>query len=152
MDNAIRNRPIRVMPVFGTRPEAIKLAPVIRELQGRPGEFETIVVVTAQHRDMLDQVLKVFEIEPDHDLDIMEHGQKLAQVTSRALNGVQELVEKRQPAIVRVQGDTPTVFEGALGRDGGDQAVGGVLGRAGSGRQQGEEQDGGDLRAHGRLA
>jgi len=102
------------MPVFGTRPEAVKLAPVIRELRSRPDEFETVVVVTAQHRSMLDQVLKVFEIEPAHDLNLMQHGQTLAQVTSRALEGVQALIEQCQPEVVLVQGDTTTVFAGAL--------------------------------------
>jgi UDP-N-acetylglucosamine 2-epimerase (non-hydrolysing) len=100
--------------VYGTRPEAIKLAPVHRELRARSAKFRTTVVVTAQHRQLLDQVLAVFGIKPDVDLDIMEHGQSLSQITCRALQALQETLGDLRPDIVLVQGDTTTVFAGAL--------------------------------------
>ncbi len=102
------------MLVFGTRPEAIKLAPVYAELRKRLNVFETRVVVTAQHREMLDQVLECFGIQPDHDLDIMQHGQSLADVTSRVLYGMEPVLSRGRPDIVLVQGDTTTVFAAAL--------------------------------------
>jgi UDP-N-acetylglucosamine 2-epimerase (non-hydrolysing) len=102
------------MVIFGTRPEAIKLAPVIAALRGRPDVFETRVAVTAQHREMLDQVLECFGVEPDYDLDIMEHGQSLSDITSRVLCGVEPLLANERPDIVLVQGDTTTVFAAAL--------------------------------------
>ncbi|MBI5231490.1 MAG: UDP-N-acetylglucosamine 2-epimerase (non-hydrolyzing) [Coriobacteriales bacterium] len=105
--------PSRVLVVFGTRPEAIKMAPVIEELACNPG-LEPIVAVTAQHRDMLDQVLGLFGIEPDVDLDIMEHGQTLTDVTMRALAGLSPLIERERPEAVLVQGDTTTTFVAAL--------------------------------------
>ena len=104
----------KVLTVIGTRPEAIKLCPVVLELQSRPEEFESLVCVTAQHREMLDQVLRVFEIEPDHDLDIMSPGQTLAQVTARAVSGLDQVLEQVAPDITLVQGDTTTAFCGAL--------------------------------------
>ena len=104
---------IKVMTVFGTRPEAIKMAPLVKELQSRE-EIETIVCVTAQHRQMLDQVLETFNIIPDIDLDIMKQGQTLADITTRALVGLQQVINERKPDIVLVHGDTTTTFAGAL--------------------------------------
>ena len=104
----------RVLVVFGTRPEAIKLAPVIQQLKARQDRFETIVAVTAQHRHMLDQVLGLFDIVPDHDLDIMTAGQTLTDITTRALTGLAPLVEEISPSAVIVQGDTTTTFAAAL--------------------------------------
>ena len=104
---------IKVMTVFGTRPEAIKMAPLVKELKSR-NEIECIVCVTAQHRQMLDQVLNVFNITPDYDLDIMKQGQTLSDITSRALKGLEEVILKEKPNIVLVHGDTTTTFAGAL--------------------------------------
>ncbi|MGN1300953.1 MAG: non-hydrolyzing UDP-N-acetylglucosamine 2-epimerase [Clostridia bacterium] len=104
---------IKVMTVFGTRPEAIKMAPLVKELKSRK-EIECIVCVTAQHRQMLDQVLEVFDITPDYDLNIMKQGQTLSDITSRALTGLQEVILKEKPNIVLVHGDTTTTFAGAL--------------------------------------
>ncbi len=104
---------IKVMLVFGTRPEAIKMAPLVKELQGRQ-EFETIVCVTAQHRQMLDQVLEIFEITPDYDLDIMHQNQTLSMITSNAVLGVEKVIKEVAPHIVLVHGDTTTSFAGAL--------------------------------------
>ncbi len=105
---------ITVMTVFGTRPEAIKMAPVILELKKHKNEIKTVVAVTAQHRDMLDQVLNLFNIEPDYDLNIMSQGQTLFDVTSKAMNGLDEILIKEMPDIVLVHGDTTTTFAGAL--------------------------------------
>ena len=105
---------IKVMAVFGTRPEAIKMAPVILELRKFPAEFETTVAVTAQHREMLDQVLALFRIQPDFDLNIMLAGQTLFDITSRALLGLNKILAEVQPDIVLVHGDTTTTFTGAL--------------------------------------
>lgn len=105
---------IKVMAVFGTRPEAIKMAPVILELRKFPAEFETTVAVTAQHREMLDQVLALFKIQPDFDLNIMLAGQTLFDITSRALLGLNEILSEVKPDIVLVHGDTTTTFTGAL--------------------------------------
>lgn len=104
---------IKVMTVFGTRPEAIKMAPLVKELKSRE-EIECIVCVTAQHREMLDQVLEVFNIIPDYDLNIMKQGQTLSDITSRALKGLEEVITKERPNIVLVHGDTTTTFAGAL--------------------------------------
>lgn len=104
---------IKVMTVFGTRPEAIKMAPLVKELKSRE-EIKCIVCVTAQHRQMLDQVLEVFDIVPDYDLNIMKQGQTLSDITSRALIGLQEILLKEKPNIVLVHGDTTTTFAGAL--------------------------------------
>lgn len=104
---------IKVMSVFGTRPEAIKMAPLVKELESRE-EIESIVCVTAQHREMLDQVLETFEITPDYDLNIMKQGQTLGDVTTRALNGLEEVIRECRPDIVLVHGDTTTTFAGAL--------------------------------------
>lgn len=104
---------IKVMTVFGTRPEAIKMAPLVKELKKRK-EVETIVCVTAQHRQMLDQVLNAFEIVPDYDLDIMQQGQTLGDITTRALVGLEKVIKEVNPNIVLVHGDTTTTFVGAL--------------------------------------
>lgn len=104
---------IKVMTIFGTRPEAIKMAPLVKELKKRK-EIETIVTVTAQHREMLDMVLDTFDIKPDYDLNIMKQGQTLADVTTRALNGLEDIIKEVKPDIVLVHGDTTTTFAGAL--------------------------------------
>ncbi len=104
---------IKVMSIFGTRPEAIKMAPLVKELDSRE-EIESIVCVTAQHRQMLDQVLDTFNITPDHDLNIMKQGQTLADVTSNALMGLEGVIKKEKPDIVLVHGDTTTTLAGAL--------------------------------------
>ena len=104
---------IKVMSVFGTRPEAIKMAPLVKELERRE-EIESIVCVTAQHREMLDQVLETFDIKPDYDLNIMKQGQTLGDVTTRALKGLEEVIKECKPDIVLVHGDTTTTFAGAL--------------------------------------
>jgi UDP-N-acetylglucosamine 2-epimerase (non-hydrolysing) len=103
-----------VLVILGTRPEAIKLAPLILHLQSRPADFRTVVCVTAQHRGMLDQVLQIFRIVPDHDLDLMLPGQTLFQSTSRILAGLEPIFNSVQPDIVIVQGDTTTTLCGAL--------------------------------------
>ena len=104
---------IKVMSVFGTRPEAIKMAPLVKELEKRK-EIESIVAVTAQHREMLDQVLETFDIKPDYDLNIMKQGQTLGDVTTRALQGLEGVIKDCNPDIVLVHGDTTTTFAGAL--------------------------------------
>lgn len=105
---------IKVMTVFGTRPEAIKMAPVILELRKHPEEIATVVAVTAQHREMLDQVLHLFHIRPDHDLNIMAVGQTLFDITRRALAGLDSVLTAERPDLVLVHGDTTTTFTGAL--------------------------------------
>ena len=102
------------MTVFGTRPEAIKMCPLVQELRRHPDTLEPIVAVTAQHREMLDQVLDLFGIVPDYDLNIMQGGQTLYDVTTRALTGLKEVMEKARPDLVLVHGDTTTTFAGAL--------------------------------------
>ena len=104
---------IKVMTIFGTRPEAIKMAPLVKELKSR-NEIECIVCVTAQHRQMLDQVLNAFNIIPDYDLNIMQQGQTLSDITSRVLIGIETVIKKVNPDIVLVHGDTTTTFAGAL--------------------------------------
>ena len=104
---------IKVMAVFGTRPETIKMAPLVKELQSRD-EIETIVCVTAQHRQMLDQVLNAFQIIPDYDLDIMKQGQTLSDITTRVLQGLEGVIKEVEPDIILVHGDTTTTFAGAL--------------------------------------
>lgn len=104
---------IKVMSIFGTRPEAIKMAPLIKELETRE-EIDSIVCVTAQHREMLDQVLNTFSIKPDYDLNIMKKGQTLSEITARVLRGIEEVLEKEKPNIVLVHGDTTTTFASAL--------------------------------------
>ena len=105
---------IKVLFVFGTRPEAIKLCPVLLHLRSRPSEFETKVCVTGQHRHMLDQVLAVFDVQPDHDLDLMLPGQTLFQSTSRILAALEAVFKAERPGLVLVQGDTTTTLCGAL--------------------------------------
>ena len=104
----------RIMLVFGTRPEAIKMCPLVKELQKRPGEFETIVCVTGQHREMLDQVLQIFDVRPNYDLNIMKQGQDLTDVTSRILVGLRDVLKECCPDVVLVHGDTTTSTAGAL--------------------------------------
>ena len=104
----------KIMLVFGTRPEAIKMAPLVKEFQKYPAKFQTIVCVTGQHREMLDQVLHIFEIVPDYDLNIMKQGQDLYDVTARVLLGMRDVLKKSQPAIVLVHGDTTTSTAAAL--------------------------------------
>ncbi len=104
----------RILVVFGTRPEAIKLAPVIQRLQASPKRYATRICVTAQHREMLDQVLTLFRIRTHHDLDIMRTGQSLEDVTSRVLLGMKGVLERERPDIMLVQGDTTTVMAAAL--------------------------------------
>lgn len=103
----------KIMLVFGTRPEAIKMCPLVNELK-KHEELETFVCVTGQHRQMLDQVLHAFQIEPDYDLDIMKQGQTLSDITTRVLQGLEEVIKKVKPDIVLVHGDTTTTFAGAL--------------------------------------
>lgn len=104
---------IKVMTVFGTRPEGIKMAPIIKEMEKRR-EIESITCITAQHREMLDQVLDLFQIQPDYDLNIFKKGQTLTEITTRALEGLEEAIKKEKPDVLLVQGDTTTVFAGAL--------------------------------------
>ncbi|HIP01969.1 MAG TPA: UDP-N-acetylglucosamine 2-epimerase (non-hydrolyzing) [Campylobacterales bacterium] len=104
----------KIMLVFGTRPEAIKMAPLVKEFQKYPENFETIVCVTAQHREMLDQVLNLFEIVPEYDLDIMKPGQSLYEVTSNILLGLQSVLEETKPDVVLVHGDTTTTLATSL--------------------------------------
>lgn len=102
------------MLVFGTRPEAIKMAPLVKELKKRATEFETIVCVTGQHREMLDQVLEIFDIHPDYDLNIMKQGQDLYDITARVLVGMRDILKEVQPDVVLVHGDTTTSTAAAL--------------------------------------
>ena len=104
----------KVMLVFGTRPEAIKMCPLVKEFQKHPTEFETIVCVTGQHREMLDQVLTIFEVKPDYDLNIMKQGQDLYDVTARVLTGMRDVFKECKPDIVLVHGDTTTSTAAAL--------------------------------------
>lgn len=104
----------RIMLVFGTRPEAIKMCPLVKEFQKHPKEFETIVCVTGQHREMLDQVLTIFDVKPDYDLNIMKQGQDLYDVTARVLTGMRDVLKEVQPDVVLVHGDTTTSTAAAL--------------------------------------
>lgn len=104
----------KILIVFGTRPEAIKMAPLVKELGSRPGEFDTKVCVTGQHREMLDQMLEVFDIHPDHDLNIMQPGQDLYDVSSRILLGMRDVLTQERPDLVLVHGDTSTSTFSAL--------------------------------------
>jgi UDP-N-acetylglucosamine 2-epimerase (non-hydrolysing) len=113
-DSPSHQLPIKVMPILGTRPEAVKVAPLINLLKAQPDQFDCRVCVTAQHRQMLDQVLQAFGVAPDYDLDIMQTGQTLAQITTRALEGVDKVLAEAQPDIVLVQGDTTTVLAASL--------------------------------------
>ena len=104
----------KVMLVFGTRPEAIKMCPLVKEFQKHPTEFETIVCVTGQHREMLDQVLTIFDVKPDYDLNIMKQGQDLYDVTARVLTGMRDVFKECKPNVVLVHGDTTTSTAAAL--------------------------------------
>ncbi|MCL6473749.1 MAG: UDP-N-acetylglucosamine 2-epimerase (non-hydrolyzing) [Firmicutes bacterium] len=106
--------PLQVMTVFGTRPDAVKMAPVVLELQRYEPHVQVRVVVTGQHREMLDQVLQVFRITPHHDLNIMQHGQTLTQITVRVLEGLDALLREQKPHVLLAQGDTTTTFVAAL--------------------------------------
>ena len=104
----------KIMLVFGTRPEAIKMCPLVKEFQKYPNEFETIVCVTGQHREMLDHVLNIFDVKPNYDLNIMKQGQDLTDVTARVLTGLRDVFTECRPDIVLVHGDTTTSMAGAL--------------------------------------
>ena len=104
---------VKVMSIFGTRPEAIKMAPLVKQLE-KNSEIESTVCVTAQHREMLDQVLETFNIKPDYDLNIMKQGQTLSEITSRVLQGLESVMKEVKPDIVLVHGDTTTTFAAAL--------------------------------------
>ncbi len=104
----------KIMLIFGTRPEAIKMAPLVKEFQKHPEEFETIVCVTGQHRQMLDQVLDIFDIQPDYDLNIMKQGQDLTDVTARVLTGMRDVFGRVKPDVALVHGDTTTSTAAAL--------------------------------------
>lgn len=104
----------KIMLVFGTRPEAIKMCPLVKEFQNRSHKFETIVCVTGQHREMLDQVLQIFDVKPDYDLNIMKQGQDLTDVTVRVLTGLRDVFKECRPDVVLVHGDTTTSTAGAL--------------------------------------
>ena len=104
----------KIMLVFGTRPEAIKMCPLVKEFQRHPDEFNTIVCVTGQHREMLDQVLTIFNVKPDYDLNIMKQGQDLTDVTARVLTGLRDVFKECKPDVVLVHGDTTTSTAGAL--------------------------------------
>ena len=110
----IRPKVKKVMLVFGTRPEAIKMCPLVKEFQKHPDEFETIVCVTGQHREMLDQVLAIFDVKPDYDLNIMKQGQDLYDVTARVLTGMRDVFKECKPDVVLVHGDTTTSTAAAL--------------------------------------
>ena len=103
----------KIMTVFGTRPEAVKMAPLILALQEDP-DLQPIVVVTAQHREMLDSVLASFDIKPDYDLDIMKQGQTLSDITSGILTRIEDVIKEERPDMILVHGDTMTTFAGSL--------------------------------------
>ncbi|MDF2671244.1 MAG: UDP-N-acetylglucosamine 2-epimerase, partial [Paenibacillus sp.] len=103
-------KPLKIMTIFGTRPEAIKMAPLILELEKHPEHIESLVCVTAQHREMLDQVLEIFKIKPDYDLDVMKAGQTLNEVTIRVLQGLEPVFIEAKPDLILVHGDTLTSF------------------------------------------
>ena len=110
----MENRQTKVLIVFGTRPEAIKMAPVIKQFELNKEIFKTIVCVTAQHREMLDQVLRLFDIKPQYDLDLMTNNQTLHVLTAKLLIGITKVMEQEKPDLVCVQGDTTTTFITAL--------------------------------------
>ena len=110
----MRSKRIKILIVFGTRPEAIKMAPIVKELKERTDKFDVAVCVTAQHRHMLDQVLDLFKIKPEFDLDIMQERQGLSDITSRVLAGVERVVDEYRPDLVLVHGDTTTTFASSL--------------------------------------
>ncbi len=104
----------KILSIFGTRPEAIKMAPVIKELEKHPDQFQSVVCVTAQHRQMLDQVLELFEIKPDYDLNLMQTGQDLFDITANVLRGLKPVLENMCPDLVLVHGDTTTTMAASL--------------------------------------
>ena len=104
---------LKIMTVFGTRPEGIKMAPIIKAME-EVAQIENTICITAQHREMLDQVLKLFEIEADYDLNIFKPGQTLTEITTRALRGLEDVIKEVKPDLLLIQGDTSTVFAGAL--------------------------------------
>ena len=104
---------IRVLSVFGTRPEAIKMCPLVKLLE-KDKRFESIVCITAQHREMIDSVLEIFNIKPDYDLNIMSHGQSIVDISNKVLKGVYKIIEQMKPDIVLVHGDTSTTLNSAL--------------------------------------
>ncbi len=104
----------KILLVFGTRPEAIKMCPLVREFQKYPNDFETVVCVTGQHREMLDQVLEIFDVKPDYDLNIMKQGQDLYDVTARVLTGMRDVLDEVKPDVVLVHGDTTTSMAAAM--------------------------------------
>src|SRR4030042_4898483 len=106
--------PIKILTIFGTRPEAIKLAPVVKALEDHPDQFRPLVCVTAQHREMLDQVLRLFDLRPDHDLNLMPENQTLAQITAAAFTGLDAVVRQEAPDWILAQGDTTTVLAAGL--------------------------------------
>src|SRR5690625_843098 len=126
----------KIMTIFGTRPEAIKMAPLVLALKNDP-ELEPIVVVTAQHREMLDQVLKIFDIEPDYDLNIMKQGQTLPEITGRVIEGLDSVIKEAKPDMILVHGDTTTTFAGSLAAFYNQIDIGHEIGRA-SCRERGE--------------
>src|SRR5215831_10200335 len=105
---------MRVLFIFGTRPEAIKLCPLVHRLRLEPEEFDVEVCVTAQHRDMLDQVLEAFRVIPEYDLDLMQPGQRLSNLTAHILSAIEPILQAKRPSLVIVQGDTTTTLAGAL--------------------------------------
>ncbi|MDH5173886.1 MAG: UDP-N-acetylglucosamine 2-epimerase, partial [Elusimicrobiota bacterium] len=104
----------KIICIFGTRPEAIKMAPVLRELQEKKNLFRTVVVVTAQHREMLDQVLRLFNLQSDYDLGIMQESQTPYHITASALSRLERVIKEENPDLILVQGDTTTTFAAAL--------------------------------------
>src|SRR3990172_1986772 len=108
------NKKFKVLTVFGTRPEAVKLAPVVKRLEQYPDKFTSAVCVTAQHRQLLDQALNIFKITPDYDLNIMREDQTLFDITCSILMGIKDVIKKERPDIVMVQGDTQTTFSASL--------------------------------------
>jgi UDP-N-acetylglucosamine 2-epimerase (non-hydrolysing) len=114
LNTILPNIPLKIAVIFGTRPEAIKLAPIILRLRDHPGRFQPITIVTAQHREMLDQVLELFSIQPDFDLHIIRPRQSLAQIAAHAISGLDSVLAQIKPDFVVVQGDTSTTFLGAL--------------------------------------
>jgi UDP-N-acetylglucosamine 2-epimerase (non-hydrolysing) len=109
----VKNKKIKVMTVFGTRPEAIKMAPVVKALEKQP-DLESCVVLTAQHREMLDQIIGLFNLKPNYDLDLMKHGQTLTSLTAGVITGMEQILNVEKPDLVLVQGDTTTTFVSAL--------------------------------------
>jgi len=104
---------LKVMTIFGTRPEAIKMAPLVKKMEEYE-EIESVVCLTAQHREMLDMVVELFDIKPNYDLNVMKHGQTISDITVKVLKGIEEVLIKEKPHVVLVHGDTSTTFVGAL--------------------------------------